>query len=463
MENQFGLAGRLLLDSVKPADTAPGISRDAGGSETVREPACALLSKLGYAETNSSTGAVTETSTNAVTLKNRLALLALASRFDQAFQLPMPHAPGAEFFGGMVSPRTFGHFGQNMQKIGVGGRGMCFRQAFESCVGEAAERLSFLEWDDDPLATTLEDGHGLTNSELQWALNGIGLSTETELGSLDWINAQSLVDSTTVRFPFEFAVRRPAARRAGKWQADSTGVGAGASRYDAILSAILEVIERDAIAAWWYGGRPGQIVETAFLTKSGFVDFANGVRHHSKRRWWLLNITTDVEVPVFACLSAQENGRAVVAGFSANPDVKQAMRGAFLEMCQMELAQELSIMKFEHGLVDNLQEQDHIWKRRNDELSVKNYPQLEGASAQDTFESGSVDDPVHTVVQQLLRKNLCPYLVNLSRLPIGIPVVRVVVPELQPNNTRQITERLTKVAKTNGTSLDKITDKLSPI
>jgi len=129
----------------------------------------------------------------------------------------------------------------------------------------------------------------------------------------------------------------------------------------------------------------------------------------------------------------------------------------------MELAQELSIMKFEHGLVDNLQEQDHIWKRRNDELSVRNYPQLEGASAQDTFESGSVDDPVHTVVQQLLRKNLFPYLVNLSRLPIGIPVVRVVVPELQPNNTRQITERLTKVAKTNGTSLDKITDKLSPI
>jgi len=79
---------------------------------------------------------------------NRSQLLALAARCRDRFQLPLPHTPGAFAYGAMADPKDFGIDGPG---AGTGGRGLTLQHAFESCMGETAEYLSFLRHQDDPL------------------------------------------------------------------------------------------------------------------------------------------------------------------------------------------------------------------------------------------------------------------------------------------------------------------------
>jgi len=394
---------------------------------------------------------------------NRLALFALAARFDDAFLLPMPDAPGARFFGARVSPEGFGVSGHD--PAGAAGRGFSLREAFEGCVGEAAEFLSFLEWDADPLQVPLPGAHGLSEPELAWAFEGIGLDCSAVPETAHWVRAQSVTDQRQVCFPFELILRRRLRARAGTREALSNGVGAGACRQAALRSGLTEIIERDAIALWWYGGRPARAVDLPQVCGPGLTDLMDRVRGASRRRVWFLDITTDFDIPVAAALSCEAEGRAVVAGFAADTAMDSAIKRAFLELCQMECAQQISVDKARDGAVETLSEQDRIWNRRFQALTLGDFPQLTPAGGAAARKPSPLPaDAVPEDIAAHLEKSGYPvYAIELTRPSIGIPVLRVVAPGLQSVKPDWTSSRLADSAAAHGVDLGAAMGYISPI
>jgi len=449
--NIFGAAAEALqshFDSI--SDTGHGslseCKQDAGG----------LLAALGYAPGSA------ELAADPGILKNRQRLLDLASKFDDAFELPMPDAQGAFFLGAKVNPTAFGIAEHGNKTVGVGGRGLTRQRAFESCVGEAAEYLSFIERTNDQLVASFPGAHGLKPDELTWAFIGIGVPEEQRPDTLDWIGAESLTSGRSVLFPAELVLRRPAGRRAGNRQAQSNGLGAGANLNDAILSGLMEVVERDAIALWWNGGRTPTAVPDDLLDNIGFKDLARAIRFGSSRTFWLLDITTDLDIPVVVAVSSAEDGAAVVTGFSAHPNIGSAIWGAFLEMCQMELAQKLSVMKFKHGGIE-LRDKDLAWIDRYNRLTLQAFPELVTAGIPRDQCTDSDVWSLEDALGRLSNRGYEPLCVDVTRKSLGIDVVKILVPGLQSADIDWPTSRLVREAKQNGKPIKKSSNTISLI
>lgn len=421
------------------------------GRSSAGEDVTGFLRALGYLEADSG-----EPNGDERTRANRAALLGLASKFERVFQIPMPHAPGGSFFGGMVSPAAVGIGGHGDAPIGAGGRGETLAQAFESCMGEAAEYLSFVEWPDDPLLVRWAGDHCLSSEELAWSLAGIGLAPDADLATLDWVRARSLTGGREVLFPSELVLRRPEAMRSGTRQAESTGVAAAVSLDDAILSALLEVVERDAIALWWFGGEPAAALDPEIAGDGSFRAFLRAIRGGSARPHWFLDITTDLGVPAVAALSSDADGTAVVGGFAAHFTAEQAARRAFLEMCQMELAQQLSVMRRHELGAESLGEQDRVWIERLETLNVAAFGQLSVKNEGSDAKRSSVDECSESIAASLENAGYSAYYSNLTRPPLGIPVARVVISGLQSSRPDCISVRLRDTGRKNRKSLKNI-------
>ncbi|SMF51327.1 ribosomal protein S12 methylthiotransferase accessory factor [Tistlia consotensis] len=405
----------------------PAASRETETIASAEQPAEAFLRSLGYLPADA---------TDADTLRSRLALVALAGRFDRAFRLPMRHAPGAFFFGGQLSPAGFGLSSERGRHLGVAGRGLTLQQAFESCVGEAAERLSFHEWPGDrtppegrPLIRApRHDDRLLAGAELDWVLREMGLPGDSDPRMLDGIEAISLADGEPLLLPAALCLL-PAPGRPGVPQpAGSTGCAAGPSVAAATLSALEEVVERDAVAGWWQGAIPPRAVAPSLLQELGLDALAGSLRDGSPRRHWFLDITGPLKIPAFVALSAYPEGRAVVAGYGAGLDLRRALLGALLELCQAELAQELALLKRRQRGEEALNAVDRRWIEQYEQATADSHPRFTPGAPPQDHAAGSRS--LAATLSCLTRAGRKAYRVDLSRPPLGLAAVRAVVPGL---------------------------------
>jgi len=392
----------------------------------------------------------------------QLAILDLAARFERLFPLPMKNAPGAFFWGGLISPEAIGGSGHSGEPVGVSGRGKTLKRAFESCIGEAAEYASSLEEENDDRIISSITESGLADDDLM-LLSGRAVKDEKGRFGNDWIAARSLSSEHQVYLPADIVLRKRNKSGTDYRAPSSSGLGAGATLQDAVLSGLMEVIERDAIALWWYGGLPARKLLLGNGLDPEFHRFVSSVRSRGSRPFWLLDLTTDLQIPVVAALSSKTDGTSVIAGFSARPDYGSALRSAFLEMCQMELAQEISLHRRSEKGMAGLNERDRKWVRLHDELSVSNYPELIGIDAVTPKIKDTSLPSIKYSVDQLGLNGLEAYAVDLTRKVIGINVCRVVVPGLQPYGTDIVTQRLNGVAKSYRTPIVRNFEKVAII
>ncbi|WP_405404647.1 TOMM precursor leader peptide-binding protein [Streptomyces sp. NBC_01104] len=118
--------------------------------------------------------------------------------------------------------------------------------------------------------------------------------------------------------------------------ADSNGNAAGSSPEDALIQGFLEIVERDAVALWWYNRTRQPAVDLDAFDAPYVRRFRDGYRRIG-RELWVLDLTSDFGIPVMAALSRRTDKPAqdVIFGFGAHFDPRVALRRALTEMGQL--------------------------------------------------------------------------------------------------------------------------------
>lgn len=118
--------------------------------------------------------------------------------------------------------------------------------------------------------------------------------------------------------------------------ANSTGCAVAPTVREATETALWECIERDAMALWWHGRHAPGALPMALIDA-----------HHPRLSWWLeqrprqtrlLDLTTDIGLPVVAAVSCEADGSHVAIGTAARPQPAEAALAAITELVQTEIS-----------------------------------------------------------------------------------------------------------------------------
>jgi ribosomal protein S12 methylthiotransferase accessory factor len=374
------------------------------------------------------------------------------------FLLRSPWAPGLRFVGAETKPQAVNAGSGAQVSFSLSGSGEELEEAFVSCVGEGVDRLAQIECPGD--VTAVASLPEVADHVLPSAVAAIerdmidqSMSKATPLG---WVRGK-LLDSKhapdggrDVLLPADWCLRRAADELSLKPRtALSVGIAAGPSFDWAASRALLELIERDAASLWWTGGRRGKTVP---LDEPAMVEIARLVatlrQQTNDRTSWLLDITTDIGIPVVVALSCDRSGRQLAYGFAARLSIAEAARAAVLELCQTELAILLAkIKRIEIG-EERLLATDRAHLERDAVICADRCELLHPLGVRlPCHETVSTTPDLSTIENAMARAGIEAALIDLTRPEFEIPVVRAVAPSLQPMPSDLETDRLQRAIR----------------
>lgn len=324
------------------------------------------------------------------------------------------------------------------------GRGPDAATALLGCVAEGIERAAIVY---DPAgviarsarrAAAIEAGSDVIRpSDLQ-------LYSETQRASgraprrlrddepIDWLPAVSLRDGRVRWVPLACGVIGYPYPADSPWApADSTGCAAGVSAADAVTRALLECVERDAAAIWWWNRLPRPAVRLDAIDSAmddamadaigdAFIDRVEAALAERGRGLVALDLTTDLRIPVIAAISWRHaDRRRVVVGLGAGLTRASALRRAVGELMQR------AVTELTSAPVTSLP--DDAYERWLSEVCLDEHPQLQPMGV-----AGADDAPgsLAEAVRRLVAAGHEPHAIDLAPDALRPPVVRVVVPGL---------------------------------
>ncbi|KNE82227.1 MULTISPECIES: TOMM precursor leader peptide-binding protein [Streptomyces] len=153
---------------------------------------------------------------------------------------------------------------------------------------------------------------------------------------VDWTPVWSLSSGTRRMLPTSMLYFGHGADQEGAPRADSNGNAAGSSLEDAIVQGFLELVERDAVALWWYNRTRHAAVDLDAFDEP-WLAAARTAHARMHRALWVLDLTADFGIPVMAAVSRRTDKAAedISFGFGAHFDPRLALRRAVTEMSQL--------------------------------------------------------------------------------------------------------------------------------
>lgn len=356
----------------------------------------------------------------------------------QLFRIDAAATPGLVSIGSVITleAKLAASFGAPV--LSASGKGESQTAALGSCLGEAAELVASIERAGD---LTLRD-----DARRRIVDGWIGDLTRGRDRAIDHVVAREATRGEAVALPADLCLRRAAASRViAPPAALSSGVAAGATRAEAVERAVMELIERDAAAMWWLAGATARLVaadEAAAVATAGLSLRLRGGR---ARATTLVDITTELGVPVAAAWSTDAEGRDLSFGVACRGTLAEAAGAALLEMAQMETAATLSALKRagrgEAAL--NAIDRANLARAGAEAASLAPLRAQPGPAPADAGEGD--------LIARLASRGVDIFLVDLTRAEIGAPVMRAVSPDLQPFSARVRTRRFAaQVDRTGG-------------
>jgi bacteriocin biosynthesis cyclodehydratase domain-containing protein len=322
-----------------------------------------------------------------------------------------------------------------------GGKGTSDQAARASALCEALERYSGGFFGDEPRRTALLEELGepaihpndyMRFSDAQFAererLNQRSASFRTYVPvpfdarvPIDWSPVWSLSRERERWFPTALAYYGAQLPGAQFCVAESNGNAAGNTLEEAILHGVLELVERDHVALWWYNrtSAPGVDLDT--------IDdlWLAALREHiasEGRELWALDLSADLGIPVAAALVAAADGSGVGMGFGAHLDLRGAVIRAATELAQLGLGAPSGGLG--HGVDPGLRLSDHAFAapaRRSALRSCAHEPPFEG----------DVLAALERCRSAIERAGMELLVLDQTRPDIGLPVVKAIVPGLR--------------------------------
>ena len=293
--------------------------------------------------------------------------------------------------------------------------------AYMKAVGEGLERYAAGVYREDWMTVGHpEDIEGAIHPDRFVRPDTWGEVTEP----IPWIPGESLQTGEHCYLPAETCVFPPPSRQIRP--AITTGLGLGNTGQEAILSGLLEVIERDACMLAWYSSfEPlGISVDT-----DAYNELAPRVQSEGLEISTVL-LTQDIDIPVIAvAVHRDDKWPRIALGSAAAIDPADAAISALCEAIQ------------------NWRELSDIGESRADETSgwigqyaanptnVRQFFDVEGGVDVQQLSDQSNRDPLELVKERVVAAGLEAYVAWLTPRDIrslGFEAVRVVIPEAQP-------------------------------
>lgn len=299
----------------------------------------------------------------------------------------------------------------------VAGAGGTRESAVEACIAEGVERTCAAFLGDEPLIrATQGDGRTLDVHRLT-----LFSDRRVQPGQmLMYREARSLLTGSARLVPAGCVhLWYPFSREPRYTITDSNGCAAGRTLEEAQWKALLELVERDALAIWWYNRlQPPEFI----AAQDASVDYLRS----RGRRLYFLDLTTDLKIPVVAALAPKLDGTSPYLASAAGRTMEDAARRAASELIQI-------LYWSQNG---NLTPEMASWLSEASQ-DVETY--LNPLNGHDPV---SVDASLAYCCDRLNDAGLDPYWIDLTRADLGVPVVRVVAEDLRHHGRRLAPGRL---------------------
>jgi ribosomal protein S12 methylthiotransferase accessory factor len=335
------------------------------------------------------------------------------------------------------------------------GKGMSHAQAQASALGEAIERYSGVYRFEEPRreATLAELGEGglhpnrcMLFSAAQFRAREAWLARGERFqvvphrfdpeARMEWspvwsVQAQDFRYLPTAYLYYSYPVTDD---RLYCW-ADSNGCSAGADLEEATLQGFLELVERDAVAIWWYNRlrRPGVDLDSF---RQPYLDELQSYYAGIGREIWALDLTHDFGVPVYAALSRRIDHPVedLVFAFGAHLDPKIALLRAFTEMNQFMPA--VLLRDAEGNTVYTYKDRELLrwWQQERLEAHPFLQPADGAPSHAGTHANQATDDlkgDLDLLIGRAADRGMDTLILDQTRPDVGVPVVKVIVPGMR--------------------------------
>ena len=211
------------------------------------------------------------------------------------------------------------------------------------------------------------------------------------------------------------------------YRADSNGCAAGNTLEEAILQGFFELVERDALAVWWYNqlSRPGVDLQSF---DDGFLASATDEYRRFHRTIWLLDVTSDLGIPVFVAISRRidQDEEKILIGAGAHVEPHVAALRAVTEANQALML----------SLERDIKLADHPYLAPAPDVSYR------GKSDFPVLETSDLREDIERCRALVEAKGLEFLVLEQTRPDIGMPVARVIVPGLRHYGKRFAPGRL---------------------
>jgi ribosomal protein S12 methylthiotransferase accessory factor len=256
-----------------------------------------------------------------------------------------------------------------------------------------------------------------------------------EDADIDWTPVWNLTRREATYLPTSFCYYRYSAPpQPPPCRADSNGSAAGNTVEEAILQGFMELVERDSVALWWYN----RVRRPAIDLESFDEPYIQALRHlyrRLNRDLWVLDLTTDLEIPVFAAVSRRTDHleEDIVLGFGAHFDPTIAVLRALTELNQLG-----SAMFHAPRPANPNAERDSDEERWRRTATLANQPYLAPTETSrrplprdEQCWTGDLRDNVLRCQSIVEQKGMEMLVLDQTRPDIALPVVKVVVPGLR--------------------------------
>jgi ribosomal protein S12 methylthiotransferase accessory factor len=258
---------------------------------------------------------------------------------------------------------------------------------------------------------------------------------------LVWIEGRDLIGGDSVWLPFEIVHANsaiPGPPSSGCFAASTNGLASGNHPMEAVSHALCEVIERDAMSLWHHL-HPRLRDETRLDRQTVADEACRRVIDQLERTGFDLavwDITTDIGVPVFHCVTVDLTGETGHVGYGAgcHPSREIALLRAVTEAVQVRTT-------YIAGSREDIEHADYRPATLNARVSrlcalMRPAGRMRDFAAIDHFEFPTFATEVAWLLDRLKAAGIRQAVaVDLTRPEFGIPVVRVVVPGLEGSDS----------------------------